>query len=257
MKAKLKFVVILIIWGDFSVYSQNTSQDINRIRLFSQLNQNNYLDIVKSNVIDRTLFRAASISTLLVRDYHIQAGFLWSTSNQNSMSFKGLFFNIGGNFRIKKVPFEVNVFYCNNMFSPRIHETNWGFTLGYNSRHFSINLGDNYRIYKFTNKGIKENGLNDDTDNSIVEPRNIMYSFTYFVMPVDHKWNAAITLTNFDHFLIQQETNPMTACKLFYQLNPNLMLYSELWYQNAGLLNLQVNYFGYYIRTGLIWKIKG
>jgi len=256
MKAKIKFAILMIIGGNLSVYSQQSSGDVYSKDLLPQINQQGYIDIAKSNVTDGVLFRAASISTLTVRSYHLQTGFLFSYSNQKSIRLNGSFLNLSGSFRIKKVLFEATLFYRNNPFSAMIHETNWGFMLACNSRHLSITLGDNYRIYKFTINPTPENNLKSVKSIRIVEPRNIMYSFTYFVMPIDHKWNASLTITNFDYFLIQQETNPMGACKLSYKLTSRLLLYSELWYQCAGVTNLQANYFGVNIRTGFVWKIN-
>ena len=62
-------------------------------------------------------------------------------------------------------------------------------------------------------------------------------------------------VTNYDLFLIQQETNPMANVRFDYRLSETLRLYSELWSKSAGLLNDQVNYFATFIRIGIQWKI--
>ena len=62
-------------------------------------------------------------------------------------------------------------------------------------------------------------------------------------------------MTNIDNFLINQDTNPMLFLQGKYQVTAPLTLYIEPWYQSAGSLNLSANYFGFFIRTGLIWKL--
>lgn len=196
MNAKLTLTAILIFWGSFSVSSKDVSTDTSRMKLIFKLNQGGYLDITKNNLVAGVLFRAASISTLGFRNSQLQSGFLWSFSNPGRRGLDGWFISISSIFRIKKAYFEGSLFYRRNLFPATIHETNWGLTLGYNSRHFSIKLGNNYRIYQYTRKGIGEKGFDHETGNRLVEPRNMMYSLTYYIMPVDHKWNAALTITN-------------------------------------------------------------
>ena len=43
-----------------------------------------------------------------------------------------------------------------------------------------------------------------------------MYSFSYFLKPTDENWNVGLSVTNIDHFVINQETNPvMNLCGLY------------------------------------------
>jgi len=68
--------------------------------------------------------------------------------------------------------------------------------------------------------------------------------------------NLELRITNFDTFTILQETNPMILAKLSYKINSKLQFYTDLCYMQAGLLNMRVNYFGYYLRGGVLWQIK-
>ena len=245
MKAKIIFIAVLAILRYDKVRSQS---------ILFRINQNIYMDVAKNILNEKAVFRCGSVSTLGFRDLFLQAGIAGSYPDHNSLRIKGWFINLGSNFRIKKVPFECMAFYRVNPFSKIIHETNWGIILGYNSKHFCIRLGNNYRIYKIQ-KNALEYKMQDGADTRIIEPRNIMYSITWSIKPVGHKWNLSLTLTNFDHFLVQQETNPMSALEFSHRINEKLRIYTEVWYQNAGMLNLQVNYFGFNVRTGLTWQI--
>ncbi len=222
----------------------------------SQINQENYIDIGSSNVSEGAFLRLASASSFGIKNYKAQTGILWAFSNQSAKRFTGWFLDVSGNFKIKKVPFDAGIFYRLNPFSKIMHENNWGILLGYNTNHFRLKIGNNLRIYKLNRGTIEEYGLENNGNKRIIEPRNLMYSFMYCLKPADHKWNMAATVTNFDYFLIQQETNPIIMCRFLYNVKSGLSLYSDLWYQSAGLFNIRVNYFGFFLRTGISWQIK-
>jgi hypothetical protein len=82
-----------------------------------------------------------------------------------------------------------------------------------------------------------------------------MYHIQYVLKPYDNNWNFMAAVTNYDLFVIQQETNPMVNVRFDYMLSEPLRLYSELWYKSSGFLNDQVNYFATFIRIGIQWKI--
>ncbi len=220
------------------------------------INQESYIDIGHNNITEGAFLRMASVSLFELSNYRAGTGFLLSFSNHCNKRFTGWFINASGDFKIKKIPFEACVFYRINPFSEIMKEINWGILLGYGGDHFRLKLGNNFRLYKLNKSTIKEHGLSKDARTRIFEPRNLMYSFAYYIMPADHKWNASASIVNFDSFLIQQETNPMITGRFLYNVNSRLHVYWEIWYQSAGMFNLQANYFGFYFRTGLSWQIK-
>ena len=83
-----------------------------------------------------------------------------------------------------------------------------------------------------------------------------MYKGILWLKPMEHQWNLGGSMTNYDYFLIQQETNPMLTALFQYNINLNWRLYSELWYQGAGMLNLASNYYGFYFRAGFRWQLN-
>jgi hypothetical protein len=83
-----------------------------------------------------------------------------------------------------------------------------------------------------------------------------MYSFSYSIKPTTHKWNAGITVTNFDHFMINQETNPYVNLKGFFKICSPVRIFAEAWYKTAGALNMSSNYFGFLLRGGIVWNLN-
>jgi hypothetical protein len=223
---------------------------------FSQYTLDNNIAFDKSNVSERIVFKFASISAYKLEHYKVQAGLQLEIPDQNTFYFPNWFINASDDFMIKKVPFEAGVFFRHNPFSDILREMNCGFYLGYKKKHFSLMLGNNFRIYSFNKKAKEKYDLPDGPDSRISELRNLMYVITYSIKPSDHKWNLAFSITDYDNFEIQQETNPMFMCKSYYNINPRFRIYSELWYKCAGMLNIQVNYFGFFFRTGILWQIK-
>lgn len=221
----------------------------------AQLSLHGYIDVGKNNASSGVFFRPAVITSYERYNFKLQSGFLWTLPSQNDNGVAAWEVCLMRSFHIKKAKFEGGMFYRHQPFSNLVREHNWGVLLGFNSKHFRMRLGNNSRTFKFTSKGINELGLTEDDDVKISEPRNLMYAFTYYVKPYEHRWNIAISITDYDHFLIQQETNPMIMGSFTHDLPHKMKIYSEVWYQSAGLLNLQVNYFGFNFRTGVLWQM--
>ena len=222
----------------------------------AQTEHQNYFDIGKNNVSDGVFLRFASVSGYKYKYYQGKTGFLFSFSNQSDRIFTGWFLDGSGSFKIKDIPFEAGAFYRISPFSNLLREINWGIYMSYSSEHFRIRLGNNFRIYRYSRSKIDEYDIQEGPGSRITEPRNLMYSITYYIKPSGHKWNIASSIRDFDYFLIQQETNPMVMCRFHFNVSTHMNIYSEMWYQSAGLFNIQVNYFGLFLRTGLILKIK-
>jgi hypothetical protein len=221
---------------------------------------NGYTDIGANNASHGAFCKIGIISAYQYKFIEAKTGLLWTFPVTKGNGFAAWFISGKGDFHIKKAKFEGGLFYRHIPFSNLLREHNWGLWLGFNSKHFCMKLGNNFHTFKFTAKGQEELGLTEEDDIKISEPRNLMYDFRFFIKPYDHKWNVVISITDFDHFLIQQETNPMVMAGYKHRILENekwdLEIYDELWYQSSGLLNLQVNFFGVYNRLGVLWKLK-
>ncbi|MCD6597395.1 MAG: hypothetical protein J7L04_06895, partial [Bacteroidales bacterium] len=121
-------------------------------------------------------------------------------------------------------------------------------------KHFIIRIGTNFKTYALNKKAISNYEI--DTDTKIKENWNLMYSFSYYLKSFDNLWNVGISITNFDYFIINQETNPVFNLNAWYKPGTPLKLFIETWYKSSGAFNLSVNYFGFFVRTGIIWNIQ-
>ncbi len=231
--------------------------------VFSQLTQSNYIDVGSSSISSNTYFRLTSISGYRLNNYEFQLGLQGTFTESDRRDLSGWFLKARGDYSVKEFPFSVTALFLRNPYSSLTSETNLGLIAKHSRKHIEIQLGYNARIYSLKSSEVYLSDLPDDPDLKIFEYRNFMYKGTLFLKPMsssmesrqEHEWNIGASFTNFDHFLIQQETNPIISGLFQYDLQANLRLYSELWYQGAGMLNLSANYYGFYIRAGFTWKI--
>jgi hypothetical protein len=156
---------------------------------------------------------------------------------------------------IKSTPIELQGFFLFNPFSDILRETNWGILLKSRLKHFDLALGTDFRTYAYSKKAINDYGIEKNAAK-IHEPFNLIYSFSYYLKPTEDKWNIGLSVTNIDYFIINQETNPTLSLRGLYKLKSPLSLFAQAWYEPAGVLNLNINYFGFFIRTGIIWDIN-
>jgi len=163
-----------------------------------------------------------------------------------SMSYK---------FNIKNNPLKISVFYCNKPISQMLQIHNTGLKFKYEVKKWEFTLGNNFNIYRFTNDAADTYNINDN--QYLVESANIMYSVKYYIMQPLSLYNFYINLTNFELFIIEQETNPMLNVGFIWKKNNNWpKVFVDYWYQSAGFNNIRVNYFGWLTRIGVQWDIK-
>jgi len=155
---------------------------------------------------------------------------------------------------IKDFQFNIQGIFIYDMFSDVVHERNIGILALLERTHFTFKLGTNFRAYHITQKAKKE--YNIESNDRLNENWNLMYFVGYNLKPIESKWNAGLSITNIDYFLINQETNPMFFLSGRYQVISPLELFVESWYKSAGTFNISANYFGFFIRTGVIWKLN-
>ena len=166
----------------------------------------------------------------------------------------GVAFDISHAFRVGEFPLSASGFFMYNRFSELLFETAGGLLAHIERDHFHAKLGTGFRSFRLTPAAIEITG--EDSDPALSENWNMVYSLGYQIKPADHPWNAGIALTNLDHFLMNQETNPMLYVHGNYEVIPDLDLFMEAWYKHAGVFNISANYFGFFFRTGVIWNLK-
>lgn len=179
----------------------------------------------------------------------LTTGLTFSEARQYRFNALGL--DLSREFKLKEFSFNGKLFYQWKPFSERIHEQNAGLLMAYEKKWFGIEMGLNTRIYNLTDRIVS---LNNYQHTTIWEPLNLMYKFTYFTF-ISEKIHFRTSITNYDTFIIQQETNPMIVTKLDYQLSQSTKLNLGVGYLQSGLMNIRVNYFGYFIRGGVQWEL--
>jgi hypothetical protein len=214
-----------------------------------------YSDFGKNNLSDEIYFKSVVLGHYKTGKNSFETGFQTELSNLNKLSPSGLRIDASRVLDIKGIHMELHGFFLLTTFSLIIRETNWGALLKYRQNRFRLTVGTNFRTYAFTNKAIREYMI-DKKSSKIHENFNVLYSIAYYINPTDEIWNVGLSLTNIDYFCLNQETNAGLNLNCIYKITPPLCLFSQACYQSAGATNLQVNYFGFFIRTGMIWNFN-
>lgn len=214
-----------------------------------------YSDAGKTNVSEGLFIKTAAFGVYRFNKNKIEIGSQLDVLSNRENRSPGLLINYSREFSVKRRLIEVNPFFLYNKFSELLYETNWGVILASNRRHFFYKFGINFRTFSLSGKAI--NQFEIENPGKIHEYRNIIYSLTYFIKPIDSKWNAGISCNNIDYFVINQETNPVFNLQGRYQVTQSVLIFVESWYKSAGSFNISVNPFGYFFRTGIKWVING
>jgi len=212
-----------------------------------------YSDAGKNIVSNDLYIRSAFLESYEFGNYELKAGIQTNLINGNNITLSGYRIDGSRKFGIKNTLLELNGFWLWTSSSKILQETNYGCYIAVKRKHFDMQIGTNFRTYGFRRKAI-ENGEFGSNATKIHENFNLMYSFGYNLKPNYHRWNVGFTLTNIDNFLINQETNPYTNLKGYYKVSSHIRLFAEAWYKTAGALNMNLNYFGFLIRGGIVWN---
>lgn len=151
-------------------------------------------------------------------------------------------------FNLNNFPFVTSIFYLHKPISKQIYEWDLGIFLNKNTGNWNYGIGGHYREIR-----LKKEHANY-ADNKIIEGFNLLYLLRYNIPLNSEAWKLHASLTDFDHFLLLQETNPMVYMGGNYLGFKNLDIFSEFWYRSAGFNNIQVQYYGYFFRLGAVWK---
>lgn len=185
-----------------------------------------------------------------VDDWELQALAGATFINPMENSFDALKISANKNLKIKEFPLKVGWFFQWRPFSERLNEHNAAMIFQHHYKRMDYHLGVNSRFFSLRKSYADENNY---AKRTIWEAWNIMYKLTYN-QPISEKWKSSISITNFDMLLQLQETNPFLVADIDYNFTKNAHLFVDLGYLQAGLLNIRVNYFGYFVRGGIQWK---
>ncbi len=226
-----------------------------RVNVVAQPGLTIYADVARNSVSDGMFIKSAFLGQYISGNYKLNAGLQTNLLNGNNITLSGYRIDGSREFKIKNTLLGIHGFWLWTSASRLLQETNYGFVISMNSNHFDLRIGTNSRTYSFRRKALKDYEIGKDA-LKIHENFNLLYSFGYNIKPSDYKWNAGVTLTNIDHFMINQETNPYVNLKGYYKLSTQVCLFAEGWYKNAGVTNICSNYFGFVIRGGVQWNVN-
>jgi hypothetical protein len=223
--------------------------------LFAQPRLTIYNETGKNISSQNLIVKSAAFVNLATGKTSIDAGLQYDFMSINKKSFTGFSVCSSKSFSLKGTPLSINGFFIQTRPTNILNETNWGALLKLRHNHFEMTLGTNFRTLIINKKAISEFTVSN-YDSRIHEVYNLMYSFSYYLKPTDEKWNAGLSLTNIDNFVIHQETNPFITVNGFYNFNSKVALNAQACYKLSGISNLEVNHFGFYLRTGITWKFN-
>lgn len=214
-----------------------------------------FMDAGSSTVSSGFSLKPSVTGTYNFRQFHGSTGLQWTFSEAERQIFSGWFIHGGFDFTMEEQPFSAILFFRSNPYSGRTAEHNLGTVIRHERKYLEIHLGYHARLYTLDYKTEATGGPVPGADLRLWEPRNFIYRGTLSLHEQPAIWNLSATVTNYDHFLIQQETNPMLSMAGHYRISDGIRIHSSVWYQGAGMLNLHANHYGFYFRTGIQWQL--
>ena len=248
------FIAVVFIQG-ISAQSDSTKGFQTKIPHYNILYVGTYAELRNDMMSEGLKENVAIRSDYFCSSFYISGGARFSANLFQGNFVNAVSVNAGKVIDLFRIPITVSGFYLWSPISQDLREYNAGLFFSTRFGNFIPTIGLNTRIYAFSKAAIAKYGFTNNTSTYIWEPINVMYDLAYN-QRINSKLNLRIRVTNFDPFVIQQETNPMLSTQLSYALSNKLVINSELVYLQAGLLNMRVNYFGYYFRGGLTWNFR-
>jgi hypothetical protein len=222
--------------------------------LKAQLRLDGYLDFGKSQVSEGLYSQISDIACFEKSRWGLQAGFQLGLVQPQDVIFNNWYINPYSKIKIGNTPLDIGGEYLWSALSQDLREANFLVSARTTLNHWQIDFGTGFRTYRLSHKATNDISR-FDYGKKITEKWNMMYNATYLLKPYENRWNLSGSFTNYDHFIIQQENNPMFNLRFDYKISTPLSVYSELWYKPAGLMVIRVTYYGMFIRIGVLWKI--
>ncbi len=224
------------------------------ISLNAQIDLSAHFDIGENNASEGIYMTNSDFAGFNHKKMSVLGGIRFNAKTASPKLLSGTSLKIGREITAGNVPFTVEAFSIYIPFSDWVSEFDWGLLAGKESKHFKFKLGTSFRTYSLTK--MAKNSTGPQSKNKLRENFNTVYLIQYGYKPLDHYWNIGISITNIDYFLINQESNPLFNLNGKFEFTPSFSFFAEAWYKASGISNISVNYFGFFIRTGVLWKIN-
>ncbi len=236
------FLLILIMFA--SVYGVKAQTELQT-----------FVDIGKNNASNGVYIKNVHRGSYQYHQYRMEGGLQFDILSNNPNVLTGIDIIVSRKFLIKDFPFDIKGFFMLNRFSDLMYETNWGVRIDTRKlEHFLFELGTNFKTYAINSAAREKYNINK-SDSKLRENFNLIYTITAYLKPHNNDWNAGLSFTNIDYYIINQSTNPFFNLQMKYKIKPNLILYMDSWYKQAGVFNISANYFGFFFRGGVKWQL--
>jgi len=213
-----------------------------------------FSDVGHSNVSDGMFLQSSVGVNYEFRQFALESGIRNDIISNNKSFFSGFNLGLTHFFSYKQKKYDIKAFFISTVLSGFVNERNYSALIATHREHFNFKIGTGFRSIGFTQHAIETTQTN--LENRIFEIFNPLYHFSYSLNKINKNWNVGVAVTNIDHFVINQPTNPITTAFGHYKINDSVRLTAEMWYKTAGAFNLHVNYFGWFFRPGIIWELK-
>lgn len=220
-----------------------------------QITLSDYYTVGSNSVSEGFYFQDNILAKYKLRKFELGAGVQLTAGHSDQQLFSGFFLKGATILFAERFPVLTSLIFLRKPYSKLLSENNFCLTVQHRWKHLELILGNNIRMWTLSRTRMRQLGVLDATDLNITEYRNLMYRLTWYLKPSGSKWNLSFSLTDFDDFLIQRGTNPLLSCGFVKVLESDLELFTELWYQGAGMFNLQADHFGFYLKTGIRWQL--
>jgi len=228
---------------------------LHNLTAHTQTEVSGFFDLGKTNVSEGVYLKNAYGVQYELNSYQLSLFTRFDYLSNSNRFISAISPNIAKEIRVNNYPVNTKVYFMLNRFSEIMYGTDWGISFSKGRADiFHLELGVNFKTYAI-NKASRDKYDIDKSDSKISEDFTLIYDAGVFVKPVDHLWNAGFFITNTDHFLINQSTNPMFELKTWYNLTHDIKCFVDAWYKSAGIFNISNDKFGYFFRTGITWEL--
>jgi hypothetical protein len=222
-------------------------------KIHAQVFLTGFTDVGK-NVLTNSEYKSLyCLPAYRYRKLTLESGTIWTFTERRKKKFEGYSIAASLNFMLLKKPVTLTGYYLRK-FTNEIRSIHINTLFSSSGRHFDYVIGNNYKKYRLA-QNVSQNTEHRKKGTSIIEPINLVYSLTYNLNKKEKFWNVGFTITDYDFQTTEAETNPMVQIKGSCLIGNNLLPFVQMAYKTAGLLNLRVNYFGYYFRMGVVWGL--
>jgi hypothetical protein len=209
-----------------------------------------------TNPLDNPLFLSSGVYAYAKHhgfsaDYAIDI----NITNRDVRAFNAIKTSLNYENELKNSSYKIGLVYLFRPSTELVSEHNMALQVDYQIKNWEFRLGNNFRAFKFKTGTVEYIGSDENT--TLWESPNLMYLIRYYISTNQKTLGGYVSITNFDWFIIEQETNPFVNIGAYYKLqDAGLNIFVDYNYQTAGFNNIRVNYFGMFFRTGVIWEIE-